>query len=377
MNKKLGGIRKKVEDGQRLSFEDGLYLSESPELLAIGRMANIVRERKNGDKAHYIINGHINHTNVCVNQCRFCAFSKLDGEDGAYAMPVDDVLQKAGEAHTDAISELHIVGGLHPDLPYVYYRDIISGLHERFPRTHLQAYTAVEIYYLAELSGLGIKETLTDLKEAGLGSLPGGGAEIFDKEVRHKICPDKISGNKWLEVMETAHELGIRSNATMLYGHIEKPKHRVEHLIKLRELQDKTGGFMAFIPLAFHPLNTDIAQKHFTTGQMDIRMLALSRLMLDNFDHIKAFWIMISPEISQLSLSFGVDDIDGTVIEERITNSAGARSGQSITVEELEQLIREAGRIPVCRDTLYNELGNGSNRPASSRKGAGLADHAA
>ena len=373
----MDDIRKKAEDGRRLSFEDGLYLSESPDLLAIGCMANIVRERKNGDKAYYIINGHINHTNVCVNRCRFCAFGKLDGEEGSYAMSMDEVMQKAGEAHADAISELHIVGGLHPDLPYEYYRGIISTLHERFPRTHLQAFTAVEIAYLAELSGLGMEAVLKDLKAAGLGSLPGGGAEIFDEKVRRKICPDKISGKKWLEVMETAHGLGIRSNATMLYGHIEKPEHRVEHLMKLRKLQDKTGGFMAFIPLAFHPLNTDIAQKHFTTGQMDIRMLALSRLMLDNFDHIKAFWIMISPEISQLALSFGADDIDGTVIEEKITNSAGAQSGQSMTVEELERLIREAGRIPVCRDTLYNELNGAGNQSASSRKTAGLAGHAA
>ena len=380
MNKKLSDIQRKVEEGHRLSFEDGIYLSESPDLLAIGRMANIVRERKNGDKAFYIINGHINHTNVCVSQCRFCAFSRLDGEEGGYTMSSDEVMQKAEEAHADAISELHIVGGLHPDLPYEYYRGIISALHERFPQTHLQAFTAVEISYLAELSSLSVVETLKDLKAAGLGSLPGGGAEIFDEEIRRKICPDKISGKKWLEVMESAHELGIRSNATMLYGHIEKPRHRVEHLIKLRELQDKTSGFMAFIPLAFHPQNTDIAQKHFTTGQMDIRMLALSRLMLDNFDHIKAFWIMISPDIAQLALSFGVDDIDGTVIEEKITNSAGAQSGQSITVEELEQLIREAGRTPVRRDTLYNELDNGSNKSTQSRKGAhpaGLAGHTA
>ena len=375
MDKRLNEIQSKVEGGKRLSFDDGLYLSQSPDLLAIGRMANIVREQKNGNKAYYIINGHINHTNVCVSQCRFCAFSKLDGEDGGYTMSIEDVMQKAAEAHTSAISELHIVGGLHPDLPYEYYREIVSSLHKRFPQTHLQAFTAVEIAYMAELSGLGIKETLKDLKAAGLGSLPGGGAEIFDEDVRRKICPDKISGKQWLEVMETAHGLSIRSNATMLYGHIEKPEHRVEHLIKLRELQDKTGGFMAFIPLAFHPLNTEIEERHFTTGQMDIRMLALSRLMLDNFDHIKAFWIMISPEISQLALSFGVDDIDGTVIEEKITNSAGAQSGQSMTVEQLEQLIREAGRLPVRRDTLYNVLESGNIK--SARKRAGLAGHAA
>jgi aminodeoxyfutalosine synthase len=377
MDKRLDIIKSRVENGRRLSFEDGLYLMNSPDLLAVGRMANIVRERKNGDKAYYIINGHINHTNVCVNRCRFCAFSREEGEEGAYTMSLEEVMRKAEECYSDAISEFHIVGGLHPELPYDYYRDIIARLHDRYPDTHLQVFTAVEIDYLSKISGKTIEETLKELKEAGLGSLPGGGAEIFNEDVRRKICPDKITGGEWLKVMETAHGLGIRSNATMLYGHIEKPEHRIEHLIKLRELQDRTGGFMAFIPLAFHPLNTAMDRIHFTTGQMDIRILALSRLMLDNFDHIKAFWIMISPEISQLSLSFGVDDVDGTVIEERITNAAGAQSGQAMAVDELERLIREAGRIPVRRDTLYNELGRGRLKKKNSQIDAGLAGHAA
>jgi len=233
---------------------------------------------------------------------------------------------------------------------------VIARLSQQFPQVHLQAYTAVEIAYFAEISGMSTEEVLLDLKEAGLGSLPGGGAEIFSEEVRKKICPNKISGDKWLEVMEIAHTAGLKSNATMLYGHIETPEARIDHLIKLRELQDKTGGFMAFIPLAFHPKNTALDERHFTTGQLDIRMLAVSRLMLDNFDHIKAFWIMISPPISQLALYFGADDIDGTVIEEKITHSAGARTGQSLTIGDLESMIKEAGRAPVRRDTLYNPV---------------------
>ena len=367
----MNRIRTKVEEGSRLTPEEGLFLMNSPDLLFVGRMANIVRERKNGDKAYYIINGHINHTNTCVSQCRFCAFSRLDGEEDAYTMSIDEVMQKAEECYHEDISEFHIVGGLHPTLPYDYYRGLVERLHERFPKVHLQAFTAVEIDYMAMLAGMSIEETLKDLKSAGLGSLPGGGAEIFNKEIRRKICPTKISGDRWLEVMETAHRIGIRSNATMLYGHIEKPEHRIEHLVRLRELQDKTGGFMAFIPLAFHPLNTELELKQFTTGQMDIRMLAVSRLMLDNFDHIKAFWIMISPEIAQLSLAFGADDIDGTVIEEKITTAAGSQSGQSMTVTELERLIREAGRVPVRRGTLYDEPGK------PDKETSRLAGHAA
>lgn len=353
----LDQIGRKVEAGKRLTFEDGVFLMNSPDILAIGEMADIVRERKHGKKTYYVINCHINPTNICINQCRFCAFQRQPEEEGAYAMSLEEAMAKAEENYFEGISEFHIVGGLHPDLPYSYYRDLIAMLHERYPQVHLQAYTAVEIDYFATISGMSVEEVLGDLKKAGLGSLPGGGAEIFNEELRRKICPDKISGERWLEVMETTHRAGLRSNATMLYGHIEKAEERIDHLIKLRELQDRTGGFMSFIPLAFHPRNTEYEEKRFTTGQLDIRMLAISRLMLDNFDHIKAFWIMISPPISQLSLFFGVDDIDGTVIEERITHSAGAQTSQSLTVSKLEEMIREAGRLPVRRDTLYNVIG--------------------
>lgn len=354
MSSTLEIIRGKALSGERLSGADGLFLMDHPDLLAVGELANIVRRRKNGDRAYYIVNGHINHTNICVNRCRFCAFQRKEGEDGAYTMSLDKVMEEAEAAYGPGVAEFHIVGGLHPDLPYGYYREMLSRLHRAYPGVHLQAFTAVEIEYLSRLSGLGLEGTLMDLKDAGLGSLPGGGAEIFDDAVRRKICPEKISGQGWLDVHEAAHHAGLRSNATMLYGHIETPEQRIDHLVRLRGLQDRTGGFMAFIPLAFHPLNTDLDDRHFTTGQLDVRMLAVARLMLDNFDHIKAFWIMISPAVSQLSLHFGADDVDGTVVEEKITNAAGAQSGKRITAAHLEGMIREAGMTPVRRDTLYN-----------------------
>lgn len=348
-------IKEKVIANRRLSFDDGITLFNSNDLLGIGHLANIVRERKNGDRAYFINNRHINHTNICLNRCLFCAFSKDKGEDGAYAMSVEDVLS-AARGHDDSVSEFHIVGGLHPDLPFQYYIDMLSALHREYPKVHIQGFTAVEIEYLSGIAGLSIKDTLLKLRGAGLGSLPGGGAEIFAERVRQKICPTKISGKEWLNIHRTAHKIGMRSNATMLYGHIETIEERVDHLIKLRELQDETGGFLAFIPLAFHPKNTELDSLSRTTGSMDLKVLAVSRLMLDNFQHIKAFWIMVGPKLAQISLSFGVDDIDGTVIEERITHSAGAETGQSLTKDELEGMIREAGRTPVERDTLYNSL---------------------
>ncbi len=370
MSNTLKKIEEKVNNNQRLSFEDGVALFNSPDLLTIGYLANIVRERKNGDKAYFISNCHINHTNICVNRCRFCAFSKDSGEDGAYTMSVEDVLSSlpvlrlpvgqtgqtgAGE-HSKGVSEFHIVGGLHPDLPFQYYLDMLNSLKNKYPDIHIQGFTAVEIEYLSRMAGLSIKDILIRLREAGLGSLPGGGAEVFAERVRKKICPEKISSEEWLDVHKTAHQIGMRSNATMLYGHIETVEERVDHLIKLRELQDETNGFMSFIPLAFHPKNTELDSISKTTGNLDLRVLAIARLMLDNFPHIKAFWIMVGPKLAQISLSFGVDDIDGTVVEEKITHSAGAETEQSLTKNELVRMIKEAGRIPVERDTLYNNL---------------------
>lgn len=350
----LEPIAAKVMAGERLNYEDGLALDRTPDVLGLGMLANIVRERINGDNAYYIYNRHINPTNVCVNTCRFCAFSKKEGDEGSYTMQVEKVMEEAHRYDGQRFSEFHIVGGLHPTMPYDYYVEIIRRLHADFPETHLQAYTAVEIAYFAEISGKSVRRVLDELKEAGLGSLPGGGAEIFDDQVRRKICPEKISGQEWLDVHRAAHEAGLHTNATMLYGHIEKPEHRVDHLVRLRELQDDTGGFLTFIPLAFHPKNTKLDRLRGTSGQMDLRMIAMSRLMLDNFPHIKAFWIMIGQKMAQLSLSFGADDMDGTVVEEKITHAAGATTEEGVAKNMLEGLIREAGRVPVERDTVYN-----------------------
>ena len=271
-------------------------------------------------------------------------------------MSIKEILDKASQIIHEKATELHIVGGLHPELGLDYYVEMIGSIHESFPRVHIQAFTAVEIAHFAEISGMSIYETLKKLKDAGLGSLPGGGAEVFSTDVRKELCPEKLSGEEWLNTMRTAHNLGMRSNATMLYGHIESHEDRTNHLLKLRELQDETGGFMSFIPLAFHPKNTDLKDFSSTAGMLDLKMLAIGRLMLDNFDHIKAFWIMIGIKLAQISLSFGVDDIDGTVAEERITHSAGAETPEALTVDEIKSLIEETGREPVERDTLYNRI---------------------
>ncbi|MBF8258231.1 MAG: aminofutalosine synthase MqnE [Actinobacteria bacterium] len=353
MEAALKTIRDKIYAGRRLSEEDALALYRSRDLVSVGEMADLSNRRKNGDRVYFIVNRHINHTNVCVNRCRFCAFSKTKGESLAYTMTMDEVLLRADEARMQNATELHIVGGLHPDLPFDFFLVMLRTLRERYPEMHLQAFTAVEIDYFAQITGLPLEEVILRLKEAGLGSLPGGGAEIFAPEIRNVICPEKISGDRWLEVMEAVHGAGLRSNATMLYGHVETLESRVDHLRRLRELQDRTGGFQSFIPLAFHPKNTQIA-KGYTTGLEDLLALAVGRLYLDNFTHVKSFWIMVGPKLAQISLHFGVNDIDGTVVEEKITHAAGAQAGQEMTVSELVTMIRQAGRVPVERDTLYN-----------------------
>ncbi|MCL1925845.1 MAG: aminofutalosine synthase MqnE [Syntrophorhabdaceae bacterium] len=349
----LGDIRGKVEEGIRLSDEDALALYLSRDLLSIGEMAQIANRRANGDRVHFIVNRHINPTNICVNRCRFCAFSKKKEDQSAYTLTMEEILRRAHEAWEQNATEIHIVGGLHPDLPFDFYLDMLRSLRERYPAIHIQAFTAVEIDYFARIAGLSLAEVILQLKEAGLGSLPGGGAEIFAPRVREKICPEKISGDRWLEVMEAVHAAGLKSNATMLYGHVETPESRVDHMRRLRELQDRTGGFQSFIPLAFQPGNTDIVKSP-TTGVEDLMALAVGRLYLDNFRHIKAFWINIGSKLSQLSLFFGVDDIDGTVVEEKISHAAGAMTGQEMMVDDLVAMIRQAGKTPVERDTLYN-----------------------
>jgi aminodeoxyfutalosine synthase len=352
-------IRAKVEAGSRLSFEEGLFLEEHVDLFTLGELANLVRERKNGSAAYYNVNTHLNATNVCVYRCVFCAFrADLKSEKG-YVMSDEQILHRADEAQSRGATELHIVGGLHHQLPYEWYLNVVRIIHQHYSRLHLKAYTAVEWDWFARMTGRPTKDILAEFKDAGLGSLPGGGAEIFHPEVRDIICEHKADTDSWLRIHREAHQLGLRSNATMLYGHIEKPMHRIDHLCKLRELQDETGGFQTLIPLAFHPDNTKLGVDHKiqkASGIMDLRMIAISRLMLDNFQHIKAYWIMLGIPTAQLALSYGADDIDGTVVHEKIYHDAGSDSPQELTVAQLRRLIEEAGRVPIERDTLYNEV---------------------
>jgi aminodeoxyfutalosine synthase len=353
---KLDAIRAKVEAGERLSFEDGLVLEQEADLFTLGELANRVRERKNGNNTYYNVNEHLNPTNVCVYRCTFCAFRADLKSPKGYVMSDEQIAERAAEADRKGATELHIVGGLHHQLPYEWYLNVIKIIHTAYPQLHLKAYTAVEWDWFQRLTGRPTKELLAEFKEAGLGSLPGGGAEIFHPEVRDKICEHKADTDAWLRIHREAHELGLRSNATMLYGHIEEPRHRIDHLIHLRNLQDQTGGFQTFIPLAFHPDNTGLSHIAKPSGLTDLRVMAISRLMLDNFPHIKAYWVMLGIKTAQLAQSFGADDLDGTVVHEKIYHDAGSDSPQEITVAELRRLIEEAGRIPVERDTLYREV---------------------
>lgn len=358
----LEPIAAKVLSGERLSFEDGVSLYRSGDILAVGWLANRVRERLHGNVAYFNVNRHINPTNVCVAACRLCAFGRRKDSSGAYTMALEEAWRTAASGYTEAVTEFHIVGGLHPDLPFQYFLDLIVGLKERFATVHIKAFTMVEVAFLAKRAKLSIEETLRQLRQAGVDSLPGGGAEIFAARVRHVICDHKIDGDQWLETARTAHKLGLRSNATMLYGHVENAEDRVGHLLKLREVQEDTHGFQTFIPLAFHPANTALEHLPPTTGLLDLKQIAVSRLMLDNFPHIKAYWQMLTPQIAQISLRFGADDIDGTVIEEKIYHDAGATTPQGMRRTDLIRLIREAGRDPVERDTMYRAV----NRSESS-----------
>jgi aminodeoxyfutalosine synthase len=353
---RLHPIRDKVLARERLSAEDALNLYRTGDVLAVGWLANHIRERVHGNNTYFNVNRHINPTNVCVAACRLCAFGRKKDAPGAYTMALDEAWQAAASGYTEAVTEFHIVGGLHPDLPFEYFLDLVRGLKERFPQVHIKAFTMVEVAYLAKRAKLSIRKTLQQLKVAGVDSLPGGGAEIFADRIRHIICDHKIDGDQWLETARLAHQLGLRSNATMLYGHIENDEDRVDHLLKLRELQDETGGFQTFIPLAFHPANTPLQHLPTTTGLNDIRQIAVSRLVLDNFAHIKAYWQMLTPKIAQIALRFGADDLDGTVIEEKIYHDAGATTPQGLRRQELVRLIREAGREPMERDTLYRPV---------------------
>ena len=352
----LGTILDKVKAEERLSLEDGKRLYECDDILALGYLANIVRNRKNGDNTYFIYNQHINYSNICTNLCKFCAFGCEKDSDLAYEMSVEDVKQKVRERLGEPISEVHMVGGIHPDLPFEYYIELLKGIKEVKPEMHIQAFTCVEIAHLAGLAGKSVEVTLELLRDAGLGSIPGGGAEVFSPRIRKLTCEKKISGDEWLDITKIAHRQGLNPNATMLYGHIETIEERLEHLDALRKTQDETNGFLAFIPLAFHPKNTKMSDISNTTGINDLKNIAVSRLLLDNFPHIKAYWVMIGPKVAQLALSFGADDMDGTVKEEVITHMAGAETEQAIGSNTLIRLIKEAGRIPIERDTLYNNI---------------------
>jgi len=352
----LRAIAEKVDAGERLTFEDGLALEASTDLFALGRMANVVRERYNQNFAYFNVNTHINPTNVCVYTCDFCAFRADLNSERAYVMDRDKILERASAAHRRGATELHIVGGLHHKLPFSYYVDIIRWIHEAYPEIHIKAYTAVEIEFFSKIAKKPVEAILRDLVDAGLGSLPGGGAEIFHLEVREQICGAKASTEVWLNVHRTAHRLGLHSNATMLYGHIDRAEHRIDHMVRLRELQDETGGFQTFIPLAFHPDNSRMDEIPKPSGVTDLKTMAISRLMLDNFPHIKAYWVMLGIKTAQVALAFGADDLDGTIVHETIYHEAGAETPQEMSVAEIRRLIVEAGRVPVERDTLYHRV---------------------
>ncbi len=350
-------IREKVLAGERLTFDDGLVLfSPQVSLHDVGALANLVRERRHGNTAYYNINTHLNPTNVCVYRCTFCAFRADLRSPKGYVMSDEEILARGQEAVESGCTEMHIVGGLHHQKPFEWYVHVLRILHESFPSLHLKAWTAVEIHWFEHLTRRPAKEVLQELIDAGLGSMPGGGAEIFHPEVRDQICEHKADAAAWLEIHRTAHSLGLKTNCTMLYGHIEQAHHRVDHLLRLRALQDETGGFQAFIPLAFHPANTGLAHLKKPSVLLDLRTLAVSRLLLDNVPHIKAYWVMLGVGTAQAALAYGADDLDGTVRHERIYHDAGADTPQILTVAELEHLIREAGREPVERDTLYRPV---------------------
>jgi aminodeoxyfutalosine synthase len=353
---RLKPIRDKVLAAERLSFDDGLALYRTGDLLAVGYLANLVRERLHGNVTFFNVNRHINPTDVCVASCRLCAFGKKAKDPRGYTMSLEQVWETAGQGWSEAVTEFHIVGGLHPELTLDWYCEMLRGLKERFPQVHLKAFTMVEVAYLARRARMSIEQVLLRLRGAGVDSLPGGGAEIFSERVRRIICDHKIDGDEWLETARIAHRLGLKSNCTMLYGHLENDEDRVDHLVRLRALQEDTGGFVTFIPLAFHPDNTPLQHIPRTTGFADLKNIAVARLLLDNIPHIKAYWIMMTPRIAQIAQRFGADDIDGTVVEEKIYHDAGATTSQSLRRQELLRLIQRAGREPVERDTLYRPV---------------------
>ena len=353
----LGDIDARVRGGERLSFDDGLRLYQTPHLAAVGLMAHRVRLARHGRKTYFNVNQHVNYTNICQYSCKFCAFAAKEGEERAYLMTPEIVAQKVTEQMHRPVTEVHMVAGIHPTMPYEYYIDIVKAAKRARPDIHVKAFTMVEIEHMLEISGKSEDEVFADLREAGLGSCPGGGAEVLVDRVHRAVFRDKMGPDRWLATARKVQQHGFKMNATMLYGHIEKVEERVTHLVRLRELQDECGGFMAYIPLAFWPFHTDLQNYgHVTTGHLDQRSIAVGRLMLDNFPHIKAYWIMLTQESAQTALSFGANDIDGTVTEEKITHDAGTTEPEALDEAQIAHLIREAGYEPVQRSTVYEEI---------------------
>lgn len=350
--------RKKAEQGTRLRLADALALYEDDDLLFLAACARRAKEKKSGKRVYYNVNRHINLTNICRANCPLCAFQVTDGDTRGFRLDMKAVQNALDEAKAiPLLDEIHIVSALHPDAPFSYYVDVVRAAKSTLPHADIKAFTPVEIVHFSEMTGKSIEEVLTILKEAGLSSLPGGGAEILSDRVRAIICPKKATAQAWIETMKTAHRLGIRTNATMLYGHIETIEERLQHLITLREIQDETGGFQAFVSFPFHPAHTALSALHDVRrvgAHEDLKMIALARLILDNIDHIKAFWIMLTMPIAQLALGFGADDLDGTIGEEKIIHAAGAKTATGITRTKLESIVREAGYEPVMRDTFYH-----------------------
>ena len=351
----LGDISEKLRSGERLSFDDGVRLFACPDLLALGWLANREREKRHDARTYYNFNIRLEATNVCVASCLFCSFARLrPGDRGSYTMSLEQTWDKLRDRAHQPLTEIHVVNGLHPDLPFDYYLEMLRGFKRIRPGIHLKCFTAVEVAFFADLYKMSDEQVLRQLQDAGLDSLPGGGAEIFAERVRRKICHDKCGADRYLEIHRTAHALGMRTNVTMLYGHIETNEERVDHMLRARALQDESGGFQAFIPLAFHPDNNQMRKLPAPSATDTLRVHAVSRLMLDNIPHVKAFWIATGVEVAQVSLWFGVDDLDGTVQEEKIYHMAGARTPEAMTTTAIRRLIRAAGRDPVERDTLYN-----------------------
>ena len=349
-------IAERVAEGRRLTFDDGVALFRSPDVLGVGALANFVRERRHGNTGYYNVNRYLNPTNLCWVDCALCAWARKPGVDGGYTMSIEEAVAESAAGWHDGITELHIVGGLHPSLPYSWYLDLLRALKARVPGVHLKAWTMVELDWIARVGKRDVVDVIRDLKAAGMDSCPGGGAEIFAKRVRDVICRDKISAERWLEVARLCHENGVNTNVTMLYGSVETVEERADHLVRIRELQDDTGGFLGFIPLAFHPEETQLPDLPAATGLTDLRVIAVARLMLDNVEHVKAYWVQIGEKLAPVALHFGADDLVGTVTEETITHAAGARTESGLSRAEMERMIRGAGREPFERDAYYERV---------------------